>query len=188
MCISLAPVQFGKTVTGMHEAEDGSHVVFYQNVVGAPTAKSASSTTRGRRRRSASAAKGAALPGNWQVASKARGNALVIPLVTGDFGSVELLRGTAETPDLLRDIRRTLLPPQRRSRGSRSFGSDSKGAVVIEQFDIYTIVRAEKCQRHSECGQGGGSAQASASQPGAFRRPGELVRLPLCGGLLQHRR
>lgn len=143
MCISLAPVQFGKTVTGMHEAEDGSHVVFYQNVVGAPTAKPASSTTRGGRRRSASAAKGAALPGNWQVASKARGNALVIPLVTGDFGSVELLRGTAETPDLLRDIRRTLLPPQRRSRGSRSFGSDSKGAVVIEQFDIYTIVRAE---------------------------------------------
>lgn len=154
MCISVAPVEFGKTVTGLHQASDGSHVVFYQNVVGSGTR----SRSRGSANRpdllSASVSsmmpdnwsvedEEAALPDNWKIAEKPRGNALVIPLITSDFGSVELLRATAETPDLLKDVRRSLMPPQRRSRGPATLGGTRGGDVVIEQFDIYTIVRAE---------------------------------------------
>ena len=146
MCISIAPVEFGKTVTGLHQASDGSHVVFYQNVVGSGMRPDLHSNTRGSAPANWSldgeADQSQALPENWKIAEKPRGNALVIPLVTGDFGSIQLLPGTAETPNLLKDIRRTLLPPQRRSRAPATLGAKG-GDVVIEQFDIYTIVRAE---------------------------------------------
>lgn len=153
MCISVAPAAFGQTITGIHEAPDGSHVVYYQNVVGSPRGSSGFvSSTRSSapfnwlvpEKAGQSAPQ---MPSNWEITDEPRGNALVIPLVTGDFGSVELLRGTGQTPRLLADIRKVLPAPLTRGIPNLSMAislDTEKSMVVIEQFDIYTIVRAER--------------------------------------------
>jgi len=151
--MSIAPVTFGKTVTGLYEADDNTHVIFYQNAIGA------SALPLGRRRGSSSllsltaprtpTRRGSAVPKNWDTGKKtgsdaANGNALVIPLMTADFKSITLLTDTADTPHLLSDIRSAVQP---RSRGTLRRGSlSAKGAdtVVIQQFDIYTIVTASR--------------------------------------------
>jgi len=160
MCISIAPVTFGNTVTGLFEAADDTHVIFYQNVIGASSLRPG----RGRGRvfsaapmsltapRRTSTRRGSATPDNWNTGSEggsdeANGNALVIPLMTNDFSSIRLLREAAETPSLLADIRRAVQPvsrsrgPLRRGSKSISFGVDT---VVIENFDIYTLVTASR--------------------------------------------
>lgn len=157
MCISIAPVTFGNTVTGLYEADENTHVIFYQNTVsgasnlrrgrsgGAPMLSMTAPSTRGRRGT-------AKTPSNWNTGRKtgsdaANGNALVIPIMTENFDSIRLLRDTANTPNLLKDLRRAVQPPASRGglrRGSAkgiSFGADS---VVIESFDIYTLVLASR--------------------------------------------
>lgn len=156
MCMSIAPVKFGKTVTGLHEADAKTHVIYYQNAIGATT------LPFGRRRggpggliamtapRSTSTRRGSGVPKNWDTGKKtgsdaANGNALVIPLMTAKFKSIRLLRETADMPRLLDNIRTAVQPSGGRGvlrRGkSPSFGVDT---VVIEQFDIYTIVTASR--------------------------------------------
>ena len=159
MCLSIAPVKFGKTVTGLHEADAKTHVIYYQNAIGATTlpfgrrrggaggliAMTAPRSTPTRRRGNADA-----VPDNWDTGTKAgsdaaNGNALVIPLMTKKFSSIRLLRETADTPRLLDNIRTAVQPSMgrgvlRRSK-SVSFGVDT---VVVEQFDIYTIVTASR--------------------------------------------
>ncbi len=162
MCISIAPIEFAETVTGLYEAADGKHVVFYQNKAGKPKrfegVLSAAPhdfgvvgpqigglgltaprnwTGGGKPRRE--------LPGNW-LPSKPLGNALVIPIMSDDFDSIELLKETAQTPRLLSDIRDALSGPRLLGgRGSVSF-SDAKGIdrVEVEQFDIYMLVKASR--------------------------------------------
>jgi hypothetical protein len=157
MCISIAPVTFGNTVTGLYEADENTHVIFYQNTVsgasnlrrsrsgGTPVLSMTAPAKRGRR----SAPK---TPSNWNTgrtagSEAANGNALVIPLLTDNFDSIKLLRETANTPNLLKDIRRAVQPPASRGglrRGGGkgiSFGVDT---VVIESFDIYTLVLASR--------------------------------------------
>ncbi|MCA9804867.1 MAG: hypothetical protein KC777_23015 [Cyanobacteria bacterium HKST-UBA02] len=133
MCISIAPVSFGNTVTGLYEADDKTHVIFYQNVVSQKGASTPVTRTRSRR--------GATAPSNW-TGRKASGNALVIPIMTDDFKSIRLLSDTADTPDLLADVRRSLQPPRRRSRGSLRGSKGMSDQVIIQQFDIYTLVLA----------------------------------------------
>jgi hypothetical protein len=155
MCISIAPVTFGNTVTGLYEADENTHVIFYQNSVsGATNLRRRSgppmlSMTAPRRR--GGAAKGST-PSNWNTGRKtgseaANGNALVIPIMTNDFDSIRLLRETASTPSLLKDIRKAVQPVSRGGlrRGSKgiSFGVGAD-SVVIESFDIYTLVLASR--------------------------------------------
>lgn len=137
MCISIAPVSFGNTVTGLYEADHRTHVIFYQNVVSPTGASSQAATSRSPRRRGASA------PANW-TGRKASGNALVIPIMTDDFKSIRLLTETADTPDLLADVRRALAPPRRRSRGGLRGSKGMGDQVIIQQFDIYTLVLATR--------------------------------------------
>lgn len=157
MCMSIAPVTFGKTITGLYEADAKTHVIFYQNAIGA-TSLPRFGGGRGRRSGDLIALtaprtprRGSGVPKNWDTGKKtgsdaANGNALVIPLMTKKFKSIRLLTDTAETPHLLSDIRKAVQPVSRgglRRGGPVAFG---KGAdtVVIQQFDIYTIVTASR--------------------------------------------
>lgn len=149
MCISIRPTEFGKTITGIYEAPGGWHVEFYQNTVGRPAPAT--------RRRGAGllSAEPLGAPGNWAddapsavaipdnwLDDEPRGNALVMPIF-GDWDSIELLSGMKSVPNALKDIRTALQPISKSlsfslggSRGARS------ADVVIEQYDVYTIVRA----------------------------------------------
>lgn len=156
MCMSIAPVKFGKTVTGLFEAAPKVHVIFYQNAIGATT------LPFGRRRGGAGdliamtaprtpTRRGSGVPKNWDTGKKsgseaANGNALVIPLMTNKYKSIKLLRDTADMPRLLDNIRTAVQPVSRgglRRGNSKSvaFGVDS---VTIEKFGIYEIVTASR--------------------------------------------
>ncbi len=151
MCLSIAPVKFGKTITGLYEADDNTHVIFYQNAIGAtrlPISRSRRSPVL-----SLTAPRGGTakkeLPKNWGSgkagSDAANGNALVIPLMTDNFDSVRLLRETAKTPSLLTDIRTVVQPVSRGVlRKGIPFGTKGTDQVRIEQFDIYTLVTASR--------------------------------------------
>lgn len=154
MCMSIAPVTFGKTVTGLYEADDNTHVIFYQNVIGSSSIRpprGALSMTAPSTRRTSTRRGSKTAGGNWDTGapassdSKASGNALVIPLMTDDFDSIQLLEDTEHTPSLLADIRRAVQPAGRgrlrRNSKSVSLGADS---VIIQQFGIYTLVLASR--------------------------------------------
>ena len=147
MCIAIAPMpqSFAKTVEGLFEAETGEHVSFYSNTVGRPRHRPSdliAAAPRGIAPRQQTRRSGR--PSHWKV-NEALGNALVIPLLTDDFESIHLLRETADTPNLLRDIRSALTPPRPKTRGGRgvSFGMGAD-SVKIENFDIYTLVQASR--------------------------------------------
>lgn len=167
MCLSIAPTTFGKTITGLYEADAKTHVIFYQNAVGTTPGGShphrryvggnsgllsmtAPPTRRGRGRSSGE-------PSNWDIpetttstgakqSDQANGNALVIPLMTKSFKSIKLLREFANMPNMLKDIRRTLQPVSRGGMRRGGMLSASKGIdqVQILQYDIYTIVLATR--------------------------------------------
>lgn len=151
MCISIAPVSFGNTITGLYEADENTHVIFYQNTIAASATRLRAGASRGALGLTAPRRRGSKTPANWNTGRKAgsgaaNGNALVIPLMTDDFASIRLLRETANTPNLLKDIRRAVQPVSRgglRSRGPASFGGGAD-TVVIESFDIYTLVTASR--------------------------------------------
>lgn len=171
MCLSIAPTTFGKTITGLYEADAKTHVIFYQNAVGTTPggfhphrryvggstsgllSMTAPPTRRGRGRRSS----GDGEPSNWDIpetttstgakqSDQANGNALVIPLMTRSFKSIKLLAEFANMPNMLKDIRRTLQPVSRGGmrRGGVLLGSKGVDQVQILQYDIYTIVLATR--------------------------------------------
>lgn len=167
MCLSIAPTTFGKTITGLYEADAKTHVIFYQNAVGTTQGgfhphrryvgsdSGLLSMTEPATRRSRGRSSGE--PSNWDIpeqtsspgtpkkSDQASGNALVIPLLTKSFKSIKLLREFANMPNMLRDIRRTLQPVSRGGmRGGATLGSKGADQVQILQYDIYTIVLATR--------------------------------------------
>lgn len=162
MCMSAGkrPTSFGDTTTGIHFLPDDEQVQFYGNTVRNPSGQF---RTLGRRSRSADdddqllGGDSDALPSALQTddelpeafdtsdTDESTGNALVMPFLTSSFDSIQLV-DTTSCPDLLKAIKKAVQPPQRKTRRRRSDSDRTLGgadSVVIEEFDIYTIVRAE---------------------------------------------
>ncbi len=157
MCFTVAPTTLGRSVTGNHEADENTHVTWYQNAV--------LGLTPGRPRRGVFATTGTrqaltaprrttrrtptSIPDNWDDGSDnagatGTGNGLVIPLLTDDFASIRLL-DTEKTPHILTDIRRALQPSVFATdsrRVSKSVGAAD--TVIVQNLGIYTLVLASR--------------------------------------------
>lgn len=167
MCLTLhGGTSLSATIHGIFEVLRGDtlkHAVFYQNklapttrlrphVVSAPSPRRPIVLHNDRFGAGAPAwASGGTVPG-WDFGqpqaatsdNEPRGNALVIPLL-GAFDSIELI-DLSRNKQCLRDIAKTFEP---RGRGaSKGFdflgGERTLGRVQVLEYDIYTIVIAER--------------------------------------------